>query len=186
MIGKIGNTKFVFYGVCKTGSTSILKALNQYAIDSKKHQPRLSINQNIEDHIKFLIVRNPWDRYVSLYEWGNQISKDPLANSFEDFIIRLTEDKDFLFVPKQKNWSMAQIDWSKNSDGQYDFDYLGKFENMQNVWSDIQDLLSLKINLPHEYKVNRRDYKDYYTSDLVDRVENFAKKDIEHFDYEYE
>lgn len=186
MIGSVNNIDFVGYGVCKTGATSFNKVLAPYATDLSKHQPRLSINKDISQHFKFLIVRNPWDRYVSLYEWGNQIWSKPLAKDFTDFIERLVSKKGFLSHPHSENWTRPQIDWTLDSKGNYDYSYIGKFENLPEAWNNISNRLKLiDVALRHDYKTKRKPYQDYYNKHTAKLIQDFCKKDIEMFDYKF-
>jgi len=73
--------KFIFIDIPKTASTSMRFALNESKHKPKKHHSISNIashykfcdkldEEKIQKYFKFTIVRNPYDRLVSLWLWG--------------------------------------------------------------------------------------------------------------------
>ena len=66
-------------------------------------------------------------------------------------------------------------------------DYLGKFENMEDDLKIILEKIGFK-NITHKpFKKNSKshnDYKTYYNSEILEKVNFILKEDIESFDYE--
>lgn len=78
--------KLIFIGICKTGSTSIVNAFkNRYEETGKAHSIKnftYELDSNItkitEDDFNnyklFTVIRNPYDRIVSLWLWAQILS----------------------------------------------------------------------------------------------------------------
>jgi len=64
--------------------------------------------------------------------------------------------------------------------------FIGKFENLQNDFNNLLSKLgSENIQLPHIHKSNRSRYRTYYSEESKALVEEFYKKDIQEFGYEF-
>lgn len=177
--------KFISYGIGRTGSTSFHTLLKQYSRDKTKHQPRSSMQFDMTDYFKFCVVRNPWDRYVSMYHWGMTYGK-PLADTFDDYIHRLINGKNFKSHKAHPNFSRLQIEWAMDLDGHIDCDYFGRFEDMETSCNFIFDKLKLNEKMIHIHGTQHKHYSAYYTPELRDKVHEYALLDIEHFNYKFE
>ena len=212
MISTSHKNKFIFIGINKTATTSIRKILRKYGGKGKhthflngtcgEHKPHKKnkskcpydnqhiVNPNtlnLDDFFKFVIVRNPWDRLVSLYNWGTQIKGGKHWNfSFKKFIMSLhTEEnplKEYknIYLP-----SKPMLEWVTNENGEVLVDFVGKFETLEKDWEYISKQLQIKDKLPHLYKTKRSHYRDYYDEEMVERINEIYKKDIEHFNYKF-
>jgi hypothetical protein len=186
MIGKTpAGIKFMSFGIARTGSTSGYECLKQYCHDARKHHPRFYVESSLDDHFKFCIVRNPWDRYVSQYYWGKKYGRS-LADTFDDFINRLISGKDFNSHIAHPNFSRMQIEWAMDMNNQIDCDYFGRFETMNESWNFIFDKLKLDMEMIHIHGTSHGHYSTYYTPELRDKVHEYALKDIEYFNYKFE
>jgi len=200
--------KFIFFAIPKTGTHAVRFALRPYfgAEDEEHvslfHQSRLNIPafKNRENghfrpdeiksfispeiwntYFKFCFIRNPFDRFVSAVFFKNSIIQlqPQLANDYLNKMI----DKD----PAEFGLHyQPQIPFLVDDQNEIVMDFIGRTENMQ---SDF-DFICTKIGLPkitlerkniskHEY------YKQYYTSELKEKVGKVYKEDIERLNYTF-
>jgi hypothetical protein len=153
-----------------------------------------------DDYLKFSVIRNPWDRVVSLYYWRTHNEKgennttdvlnikDPLT--FEQFMkgsgkktLMLGGDKVF---NDSDNWDLVTI----NDKPICDF-YI-RYEDLN---EDIKKLcdklgitnydLSLLPNHKGGYRKDKRDYRDYYNEETKDIVAQLYKKEIKEWGYKF-
>lgn len=178
--------KCIFVEVPKTGTTSIRSILGE---PIKPHLNIYQIYQSTSDvtfssYFKFGFVRNPWDRAVSLFERreGMQLRNKMTFAEFIDWM-RFASSTCLHPVPHR-----YQLDWFVNANGDVIVDHIGRFENLESDWERIQAKLGISIVLPKlNHNPNRqRDYREYYTKELADKVKQRFAVDIEYFNYHFE
>ena len=170
-------------------------------------------NEIKDDYFKFTFIRNPFDRLVSAYvhfelkiprdgETINNVGGLPSSPiSFDNFIKNKIVDENG--VPTNEHWSF-QHDSVMTVDGEEFVNFVGKYENLDEDWKYVAKRLSLQEDLPHykpgtytNYKLSEnrdlignrplkeKDYRQYYSDELVEIVSNIYKKDLEVFGYEF-
>ena len=165
-----------------------------------------------ETYFKFGLVRNPWDRLASYYTWrqkkGRPIEKlepyDEFVKSlfpgFNNFVEQLDNvPKRFTnrvrdFFKKESFYSKEDLDKSNIdraiSMPQYDFlkgaDFIGKLENINQVYNHICSKLNLPYVVLKEYNRSfKGGYRRFYNDKTRKIVEKHYAKDIKMFEYEF-
>ena len=206
--------KFIYTRVPKTGSTSLAKLLNRNVPDVfrplwLKINPSLSIYTKTNEHaslahlkscmserdyneyFKFGIVRNPWDKLVSMYhkhvKGGKRGSGE--NDSFEDWITN-TWNRVSKKAEKQKKNRKKKYCPSKFGP-QYDLvegcDFIGRFENLQQDVYTICDKINLpRLELPRKNTSIHQHYTKYYNNKTREMVAELYAKDIEYFNYKFD
>jgi len=178
--------KLLFVHVARTGGTSVETALvgkDWWRVEaSTKHisakQARKFYGEAIcQSYTKFSIVRNPWDRVISMWATGRWHEPSNLNEgcSLKVFIENLkphpNETYNSLFYNEILN---------------DDLDHILRFENLQNDFDNMLDCLGLKKEpLPHINKKQRRPYTDMYSERDQALVQKLFAKDIEYFEYKF-
>ena len=180
--------KLLFIHIPKNAGTSVTKA---FAMQHEGHYPvSFYKNQMAEDlwqeYTKFCIVRNPWDRVVSCYEYArmeksyyhavdgpSQYGKHPDYDllkdaSFEECIELLKEGK------------LTHQGWTLQSLWIHDKDVLCVDDKLENLPDKLYEVEIEALN-----KSTRKDYQSYYNEETKQAVEDLYKVDIELFDYEF-
>ena len=194
--------KPLFIHIPKTGGTSYRRSLQSAGIkvfpligDTHHGHYKDLLKENPEftndDYQPFTIIRNPWDRMVSIfhfYKYGGaqgcgydhcQIETD-VFSEFPDEFLNKPEDWEWAYV--------TQKEWSLDTSGK-DNVFFGRFEHLHD---DFQKLLSslgvpFQVSLQHHRKSKRAtDYQSYYTQRAKDIVSEIFKENILEWDYKYE
>ena len=183
--------KAIYIHIPKNAGQSIEKAL----FEGKKvgHVPL----RNYESHdknrfnryFKFTIVRNPWDRMVSAYQYLIRGGKNNVDSAwaklhlapFKDFQEFLYELNDRKFRSIVLSWQhfRPQIYYMKDCHNRINIDYIGRFENLAADFNYITKKIGSVHSLPHENKsVRKRNWKEYYNRDTFKMLEDKYKEDI--------
>jgi hypothetical protein len=146
-----------------------------------------------EAHGSFAVVRNPWDRVVSRYFFAKKVieveKKEPVGkhniDSFESFL------------KERHEWGNMEFMWHRAIRGWYPaFDYvcddndkvrcdIMRFENLN------QDLCRY-FNIPEMSRarnvtaLNKGTYQDMYTSETIEIVADWYKKDIDYWGFDFD
>lgn len=209
--------KFIFIHVPKTGGNSLQEALIEYSEDKissdknnqdgierfglkSSHSTKLkkhSILRDYKSHLKtklyneyfkFSVVRNPYERAISLYfspifqrtefnekEFRKMLrSCHPLAYYVNEIsLFEKLISKFGLFRGNKYNLK-SQVD------------FILRFENLEADLFHLKNHLNVDLNiLKHRNKSIRKKYQDYYTPATRDLVYRKFKNEIEEFDYQF-
>jgi hypothetical protein len=198
--------EFIFVHNYKVAGSSIKHALKPYAqtaferlgwvqrqlarlrLRSTPHYPaHLTAREIRSDHpdewrryFTFGFVRNPWSWQVSLYffmlETEDHHQHDLISsmNGFDEYIHwRVKEDKHL------------QSEFFCDSEGNVLVDHIGRLESIQDDFRTICDTLGLEAELPHKNSSSHRDYREYYTDDTRQLVQEHFEEDVRRFGYSF-
>ena len=171
----------------KTGGTSFKNALSETMVKgrdfySNHYYDKTKIKELIgdkeyDDSIKVTIVRNPFDRIISLYcfliqRWELIL---PDFNTWVKNVLATTTSIDIA----------PCYDWI-TEDGKYIVTDILKFENYENDFKDFLSKYNLKAGelLQHK-KTNHLHYSKYYNEESKKIVYDLYEKDFEQFNYKY-
>jgi len=182
---------FIFIHINKTAGTSIIRAIEQ---PFKLHYTAKEIievigSDKFNDSFKFCVVRNPWDKVVSHYLYRvktNQTNMRDKKISFEEWV-KLTygEDKDYYYYDKPKMFQ-PQLEWLLDTSNNLNVDMCLRFENLNEDFTKLSEIIGVKGVLPHLNSTGKKDYKDFYDSETKEIVAKHFKRDIDYFNYSYE
>lgn len=182
--------KFVWFRVAKVGSRTIYSHLKESELSlDLEHPYNISyIPRLYKDYFKFAFVRNPWDRIVS--SWHSKVLKGnhfkftdaelkrmKQFNNFIDYVSNLDVEK----CNNHLRLQCALIDLNE-------IDYIGRFENFEHNLRYVLQRIGIKSDrLMHRNKSYRKkDYREYYNSEIREKVYNIYQKDIDIFGYKFD
>lgn len=186
---------FVFVHIPKCGGRSIkkvfdIKTHDHYGISKLGFNPTdYCPNLSIDDLFKFAFVRNPWDRFVSAYEYlkrgGIPRFDRPKTLTikqeypiFKDFILAKHVWEQWVFFKPQLNFITV--------DGSIKTDFFGRFENFQNDFNFICDQINYpRVKLPHVNATKHIHYTEYYDEQSIKLIGRSFEKDIDTFKYRF-
>lgn len=179
-------TEPIFIHVIRTGGTSIGQALRiplTPPYTEKAHRTASETKEHIgkekwDKGFKFSIVRNPFDRAVSIFHFCKEtrffVDK---SLRFSDFVRLAYEEKtlDSFHVPSMFSPQCWWLD--------IPVDHIGRFETLDNDFHVVCDHLGVKSVLGHRNASRHNAFADYYDKETKRVIlEEFAE-DFERFGY---
>tara|TARA_B100000073_G_C23660077_1_gene544190 strand:+ start:641 stop:1183 length:543 start_codon:yes stop_codon:yes gene_type:complete len=172
------DNKRVFIHIPRTGGTSIKSALNLHDKIYKKdvyHTSANEIPKECKDYFKFAFVRNPFDRFVSLYFYNKS-----------DYYKELFPKNKTTIIAKKYNFKEWLDNFPYRHIQQVDFgleklDYIGRYENLD---YELDVVFNTKVNKENTTKHNH--YSFYYDDESIEKVRELSSKDIETYNYSYD
>jgi hypothetical protein len=134
-----------------------------------------------ESYFKFAIVRNPFDRFISICFFLNR--KNPL------FIeTPLQWMKSAIKVPQFRERVLVKPQYLQliDAQGEIAMDYVGRYEHLQLSVDEICNRLQIKaVPLEIRNASAHKQYREYYDDELKSAVEMVYREDLKQFNYSY-
>ena len=145
-------------------------------------------NKSWKNLFTFTLVRNPWDRMWSLFNYRKQVNELPSNRSFDqylNFFYNLPESNESPFG--YSGYHLQSADYLVDQHGKIIVDFVGRYETRKH------DLLyvSERCNCPGLGKLhlqssaNPLSYREHYNAKTKAMVSELCQKDIELFDYQF-
>jgi len=162
-----------------------------------QHDPAAEVKRKVppeiwNDYFKFSIIRNPWDRVVSLFAW--EARNRPAPKAARRFYHRLGLPFDEFGETKKLFRTFVQGDWTTNDrfyliDGELCVDFVIRYERLAEDFAELCARVGLpRIPLPHlkaGLRRAERGYTDYYDETSKAIVSERHRQDIRLFGYEF-
>jgi hypothetical protein len=185
--------KYVWFQIAKAGSRTVVNFLHEnsdiefgFPLRTKKNPGYgRKYKQKWDDHFKFTIVRNPWERLLSFYLNKLHTHLDPLITSH---IQGIPSFKKFVHTLWRSNLKTCDVHFRLQTRcfPLDKIDFIGKTENLQEDFNTICDKIGIpKQELPHKNKSSHKHYTEYYDDETRQIVAEAYAKDIEYFGYEF-
>ena len=188
----------IFVHIPKCAGLSVAKSLfgnKAGGHNTLKDYRKLFEPADFESYFKFCFVRNPWDRLVSAFHFlknggisvmDRQWSQENLTK-FKDFRTFVNE---WVSISKNK-WSyihfLPQYYFIFDNEKESSMDFIGDYESLKSDYTFVAKRLGIVSKLSHINSSSRkRDFRNYYDSNMIDIVGSMYKTDIELFEYEFE
>ena len=198
--------RFIFFAVPRTATHAIRNALQpllgdedwqQEALRRKVRSPlpalarighghvsvreaRAALAPDIwQSYFKFAVVRNPFDRFVSVCAMLNK--RNPGYRGQETAFMKTA-----LNVPRfrQRVLVRPQAEMLTNEDGQLGLDYIGRYESLTESFTEICSRIGLgERALAVANATEHQPFGTYYDSDLKTGVSDFYRQDFALFNY---
>jgi chondroitin 4-sulfotransferase 11 len=147
---------------------------------------------------RFTVVRNPWDRLVSAYEFaraGGGTEGPHMVKISNPSRYRRAEYSDFAtFVrahvvgfdaQKLDGVFRPQMYYIRDDQGKLPFDFIGRFDQLETTEQWLGDTLHKRVKIPHFNVSQRDDYRRYYNEDTRDLVGRIYADTVETFGFEF-
>lgn len=160
--------------------------------DSALRLKSIISKKEFDSYFKFVFVRNPWDRLVSMYhffmQWQKKSDKSFLDKSGfaewlqEDFSVNTKiKFKDQIYRKKT-----SQLMWLCDEDGKILVDFIGRFEQLQEDFKQVMSIIGFEKELStHKNFTNHNLYREYYDLNTMELVGKWYKEDIDLFRYKF-
>lgn len=147
-----------------------------------------------KDFLRFTIARNPWERLVSCYK--DKIQKyDKTTNFFMNCSPKFYGGMPFdefvevvCSLPEKQadHHFCSQIFLMTDSRAAFCSNYICNIENLSDHLNEIKIQTGIPFSVPQKLNVTyKSDYESFYTPDLIEKVRNYYRPDIEFFRYEF-
>jgi len=147
----------------------------------------------LRNRFVFAFARDPWSRTVSLYHYlfkvrGSQ-RQYPHVQTFADFVKEITArpvDPIGAYNHRRLSQANPQTAWLFDDLARTTFDYLGRFERLEDDWRLVCQQIGLpETPLPKIGKSPGGDYRRYYTDDTAALVGRHFAADAALGDYQW-
>jgi hypothetical protein len=150
---------------------------------ARKHASQAELREQVgapawDGLFKFTFVRNPWERFLSIYEHGMRDGAERMPESFSEWIAS-PEPEDHMGQPVFRN---LVDNWDE-------LDFAGRFERLAADFAKVAVLLGLSgdVTLPHERHGSGGQHDlSRYDADAVDVVARRCAEEIDRFGYRFE
>ena len=195
LLNAFNKKKIIFIHIPKTAGMSLVKSIfGDVTLEGHRSVSfyKQVFGNRYSDFFTFTIVRNPWDRLYSAYKFlqkGGINIHD--KNAFDIHLSIYKDFEDFVLngLNKKIMWKIMhlipQYEFVCNKNGKIIVDYVGHFENLDKSVDDINDILKSDFKLEHHNKTDKKDYKDIYTTEMIEKVYQIYQKDIDIFEYSF-
>jgi chondroitin 4-sulfotransferase 11 len=188
--------KCIFVHIPKTAGTSVEKILNTgteadfYSTKAPtlQHLTWLELKNKLtfdySNFYKFAIVRNPYDRIVSEYEWRRQATPQILNSlTFEEVIENL---ETLNTITQWDRHLSTQSSFLKDETGNISKEIeVYKYENLEPLWEKLELITKIpKKYYPWSYKTVKKPLISYYNENLRKKVREYFSEDFTNFKYE--
>ena len=190
-----GKYNLTFVHIPKTGGTSISKWVEKQdnSINLVYDHPWYEMirEQETVKNFSFSVVRNPWDRFVSMYFWVTgyalrledakekfkKLTKNA-PSTFELFVKEspkvVSPDYIFTSVTQQNRWLQPGVD------------LILRYENFEEDFKKIRNIFDDHITpLGYENKTDHKHYREYYDDHTRKLVAKYFEEDIDTFKYQF-
>ena len=145
----------------------------------------LAAAEPLDDYFIFTIVRDPWDRVLSLYYWLRD-------QTFSHVSVNRAKSLSFKkFVADAEMAEMLSHDWARSytsdANGQDRATTVLRLEHIESDLAPVEAHLGFKIRpLPHANRSGRpEDTRAAYDAESAGRVGKYFAEDIRRFGYRY-
>lgn len=136
---------------------------------------------------RFTIVRNPWDRLVSLYTF-NRLPRKRVTSGSRYRLVNRLDFGDFVAHVCRQPQVQNQVDCLfLDAAGRPDMDFIGRLEHLEGDMNQILRRLEIPSSvIPERNRTSHAHYRDYYDARTRALVEAAYARDIEAFGYGFD
>ena len=150
-----------------------------------KHALRESVWQEL---FTFSVVRNPWDRFLSLYRFRIALGDLPAEIPFTQYAAML---KDVTYRRNHSpfaewHYHMSMCDFLMDELDQVLVNRVYRMEDREEMIVDLNNRFGLELREVHKEKLSDgRSYREFYDDETAEMVGEYFRDDIANFSYEF-
>ena len=161
----------LFVHITKAAGWSVINLLSPLSnFYTTNHNP-ITWEPNYKDYVSFCIVRDPFKRVFSQWEWYTKKRKQIKECTFEDFVLNY---ETYAQQPNMKNNLKPCFDYI-SVDGEVVVNHILKYETLKHDWDVFSSKYGLPNTLPNDHT---NPYKTTYTPNLYTPEMEYKVRDI--------
>jgi hypothetical protein len=181
--------KFIRIHIKKTGGRSLWHLFPE-PDDSHAHfgEYMARLGPAIKDYFIWTIVRNPWDRMVSLFFYELLETQKCHTSDFKQFVADVHNAR-FNHGPSCHFYdALSQMSYLTDHSGNLAMDYVAFLPNISEDFEMIKKRLGLPEDMryPHTGANPHEDYRSYYDEKSINLVSEMFQQEIDFFCFEFE
>jgi hypothetical protein len=138
-----------------------------------------------KDYFTFCVIRNPYERLVSSYRYHTSADYDGWHLKNHPDLKSLNIEQYFERM-KYTEALLPQFHFTYHKFSKKPIDKICRFEKLNEDIQQVAQILQLKeYHLPYLKTSSHSHYRSYYTNRFKTRIDQFYKKDIEAFHYQF-
>lgn len=186
------------YGKCEELKPSFCKIPHHASLREIQDQS----GEGFEKYFKFAVVRNPWDRMVSLFHFYKQLTEpggqlhgqkraalaQDRLGGFREWVCSddLVPNLNLTAESQNAHKSRLQSDWVVDESGKVGVDFVAKFESLHDDFDTICNQVGIHDEkLPWKNASKHSDYKTYFDDETIEVVSRIFDEDLKRFDYQW-
>lgn len=187
--------KCIFIHIRKSAGTSIKKSfddvpkaeLNRYGGGLCSAKGWEKNDYYIVNYIKFAVIRNPWDRFISGWLYCSSTKDRPIKDVLRYLPSPWEQTGTQKIGHDFRHVTQLQTDMIVDDDNTFIVDRLLRYENIQHDFDSLCDELGKpRVVLPTRKKNrDRGQYRDYFDQEARELFEQHFWRDIELLGYEF-
>ncbi len=135
-----------------------------------------------DSYFKFAIVRNPYDRFVSICHFLNRDNPSFPHNELQWMKLSLSRPRF-----RERVLVRPQVKLLIDSQNKLAVDYVGRYEALQTSLDEVMSRLGLPSSTLEQKNASEHAvYSDFYDEELRELVGEFYAEDLRVFDYDFE
>jgi len=195
LLNAFNKKKIIFIHIPKTAGISLVKSIfGDVTLEGHRFVSfyKQVFGNRYSEFFTFTIVRNPWDRLYSAYKFlekGGINIHD--KNAFETHLSTYKDFEDFVLKGLNEKiiWEIMhfipQYEFVCDKNGKIIVDYLVRFESLQEDIAGLSKKINLEVVMDHHNYNKKKDYREAYTKEMIEKVHHIYQKDIDVFEYSF-
>jgi hypothetical protein len=139
------------------------------------------------DYFSFAFVRNPWDRFVSLYHYLRDRYADPAFSGKQprmaELFRRAPDFDTYARIYEQDRRDQASM--VRDYDGSVLVNFVGRYERLAEDLARVGAATGIDLTVPHLNASDHGPYRDYYTARTRAKIAELYATDIALFGYTF-
>ncbi|MEQ8324251.1 MAG: sulfotransferase family 2 domain-containing protein [Vicingaceae bacterium] len=133
--------------------------------------------EKFESFTKFTLVRNPFDRVLSIYKYWQSRNNLPRSTPFSEFVQMISSRPSF-----KTKWP-NQVFFVNDENGNLLLDEVFKLEEKKKLETFLTARLNKDVVMPHARATKKLSSRQIYGRRSMEQVNQLYKEDFETFDY---
>ncbi len=157
------------------------------------HIPAVRMRKSLRDSVweqlfTFSIVRNPWDRFLSLYRFRIALGDLPREVEFNSYVkmLKNVRYRSKISPYAELHYHMSMCDFLMDSQDHILVNRVYRLEEREEMVSELESRFDITLRGIHKERLsNEKNYRKYYDDESAELISCHYSDDISYFCYEF-